>query len=229
MRQAPIEMSAFLGFHQGPPAPFIPEHLHFVPMVAVVVCYSGDDPSKGEEVIRPLREIVTPAVDLAGLIPYPVLNSMFDAIYPPGLQHYWKADYVPVLTDEAIEVHAQYGPQVPSLQSTMHLYPHTGAIQQVGPQETAYSHRDVEFVQNVIAVDADPANMPADMAWMQSYYDALRPYSAAGGYVNFFMDDEGQDRIKATYRDNYQRLAEIKSKYDPTNQFRVNQNIKPKS
>ena len=132
MRQAPNELSAFFSFHQGPPAPFIPEHLHFVPMVAIVVCYSGDDLNKGEELVRPLREAAEPAVDLAGPIPYPVLNSMFDAIYVPGLQHYWKADYVPRLLDGAISAYAQYGPQVPSLWSTMHLYPQTGAIQDVG-------------------------------------------------------------------------------------------------
>ena len=229
MRQAPNELSAFFSFHQGPPAPFIPEHLHFVPMVAIVVCYSGDDLNKGEELVRPLREAAEPAVDLAGPIPYPVLNSMFDAIYVPGLQHYWKADYVPRLLDGAISAYAQYGPQVPSLWSTMHLYPQTGAIQDVGQGETAYSYRDVEYVHNIVAIDADPANMPRNMAWMRQYAAALQPFSAAGGYVNFLMDDEGQERVRATYRGNYDRLVDIKTKYDPTNLFRVNQNIKPRT
>jgi FAD/FMN-containing dehydrogenase len=229
MRQAPIELSAFFSFHQGPPAPFIPEHLHFVPMVAIVVCYSGDDPAQGEELVRPLRQVAEPAVDLVGMIPYPALNSMFDAIYCPGLQHYWKTDYEPRLLDPAIKVHSEYGPQVPSLQSTMHLYPQTGAIQQVGRHETAYGHRDVEYVHNIVAIDADPANMPRNMAWMRGYAEALQPYSAAGGYVNFLMADEGQDRVKATYGDNYDRLVDVKTTYDPTNLFRVNQNIKPRA
>ena len=229
MRQAPNELSAFFSFHQGPPAPFIPEHLHFVPMAAIVVCYSGDDPTKGEELVRPLREAAEPAVDLAGPIPYPALNSMFDAIYVPGLQHYWKADYVPRLLDGAITTHVEYGPQVPSLWSTMHLYPQTGAIQNVGQGETAYSYRDVEYVHNIVAIDADPANMPRNMAWMRQYAAALQPYSAAGGYVNFLMDDEGQERVRATYRGNYDRLVDIKTKYDPSNLFRVNQNIKPRA
>ncbi len=228
MRQAPIELSAFFSFHQGPPAPFIPESLHFVPMVAIVVCYSGDDPAKGEELVRPLRQVVEPAVDLAGIIPYPALNSMFDAIYCSGLQHYWKADYVPRLLDPAIKAYSEYGPQVPSLQSTMHLYPQTGAIQRVGQNETAYSHRDVEYVHNIVAIDADPANMPRNMAWMRKFAEALQPYSSAGGYVNFLMADEGQERVKATYRDNYERLVDVKTAYDPTNLFRVNQNIKPR-
>jgi FAD/FMN-containing dehydrogenase len=174
-----------------------------------------------------LRELAPPLVDLAGPIPYPALNSMFDAIYTPGLQHYWKADYVPRVADEAIEVHARYGPQVPSLWSTMHLYPQSGAIQHMGKDETAYNHRDVEFVHNIVAIDADPAQMPRDMAWMNAYADALRPFSAAGGYVNFMMADEGQERVQATYRDNYARLTQVKAAYDPDNLFRVNQNIRP--
>jgi len=228
MRQAPDELSAFISFHQGPPAPFIPEDLHFVPMVAIVVCYSGSDLNRGAELVQPLREVVPPAVDLAGPIPYPALNSMFDAIYVPGLQHYWKADYVPRLTDEAIAVHTEFGPRVPSLWSTMHLYPQTGAIQRVGRQATAYSHRDMEYVHNIVAIDADPANMPGDIDWMQRYYEALRPTSADGGYVNFMTGDEGQERVKATYRDNYERLVNVKTIYDPANFFRVNQNIPPR-
>ncbi|MBA2451965.1 MAG: FAD-binding oxidoreductase [Chloroflexia bacterium] len=228
MRQAPDEMSAFFSFHQGPPAPFIPEHLHFVPMVAIVTCYSGalED---GEEAIRPLRAAATPAVDLAGPIPYPALNGMFDDLFSPGLYHYWKADFVPELKDEAIAVHTEYGPQIPSLHSTMHLYPQTGAIQRVGKDESAYSYRDMEYVHNVVAVDMEEANMPRNMTWMREYWDALHPHSAAGTYVNFMMEDEGQDRVKATYRDNYDRLTQIKKTWDPDNLFKSNQNIRPKA
>ncbi|MFW6074444.1 MAG: FAD-binding oxidoreductase [Chloroflexota bacterium] len=228
IRQAPDELSAFFSFHQGPPAPFMPEELHFVPMVTIVFSYCGPL-EQGEEMLRPMREAAEPAVDLAGPIPYPALNSMFDDLFSPGLYHYWKADYVPELTDEAIAIHAKYGPQVPSLHSTMHLYPQTGAIQRVGKDETAYSHRDVEFVHNVVAIDMDQSNMPRDMEWMREYWDALHPHAASGAYVNFMMEDEGQERVRATYRDNYERLTEIKAKYDPENLFRFNQNIQPKS
>jgi len=226
LRDAPDAMSAFFSFHQGPPAPFIPEHLHFVPMVAIVVCYSGAL-ERGEEIVRPLREVIPPLVDLAGPIPYPALNSMFDAIYTPGLQHYWKADFVPEVAEEAIRIHAEYGPQVPSLWSTMHLYPQSGAIQQVASDATAYFHRDVDFVHNIVAIDADPTKMPGNMAWMREYAAALQPYSASGGYVNFMMADEGQERVRATYRDNYDRLARVKKAYDPYNLFHINQNIRP--
>lgn len=227
MRQAPDEMTAFFSFHQGPPAPFIPEHLHWVPMVAIMACYSGEL-EQGEDMLGPLREIVEPLVDLAGPIPYPALNSMFDDLYAPGLHHYWKADYVPELTDAAIDIHTRFGPQVPSLHSTMHLYPQTGAIQRVGATDTAYSHRDAEYVHNIVAVDADPSKMEANMAWMREYWDELHPHSGTGAYVNFMMEGEGDDRVKGTYRDNYERLVQVKSTYDPENLFRNNQNIKPK-
>lgn len=226
MRQAPNETSAFFSFHQGPPAPFVPEHLHFVPMVAIVANFSGPL-EHGEQALRPLRDVMEPLLDLAGPIPYPALNSMFDDLYHPGLHHYWKADFVPELTDEAIDIHVKYGPQVPSLHSTMHLYPQTGAVQEVASDATAYGYRDMEYCHNIIAVDMDPANMPNDMAWMREYWDTLHPLSAEGTYVNFMMDDEGQERVRATYRGNYGRLTEIKKTYDSGNLFRSNQNIRP--
>ncbi|HEX5167476.1 MAG TPA: FAD-binding oxidoreductase [Thermomicrobiales bacterium] len=226
MRDVPDEMSAFFSFHQGPPAPFIPEHLHFVPMVAIVVCYNGPI-EQGQALLRPLREAAPALVDLAGPIPYPALNSMFDAIYAPGLQHYWKADYLAELSDPMIPIHAKYGPNVPSLQSTMHLYPQSGAIQRVGKDETAYSFRDAEYCHNIVAIDANPANMPHNMDWMRAYWEELHPYTSGGGYINFMMADETQDRVRATYRGNYDRLARVKRQYDPDNLFHLNQNIRP--
>jgi FAD/FMN-containing dehydrogenase len=227
MRQAPDEMSAFFSFHLAPAAPFIPEELHFKPFVTIVACYSGADLKQGETVVKPLKELGNMVFEHIGPLPYPALNSAFDAILPAGLYHYWKADYVPSLTDAAIKVHAEYGPKVPSVESTMHLYPQTGAIQQVGKRDTAYWHRDVEYIHNIVAVDPDPAKIAEHIAWMQGYYNALRSHSGSGGYVNFMTGDEGQERVRATYGDNYDRLVEIKTKYDPTNLFRVNHNIKP--
>jgi hypothetical protein len=226
MRSVPDEMSAFFSFHQGPPAPFIPEHLHFVPMTTIMTCYNGPA-EQGEKILRPLREAAPALVDLVGPMPMPAVNTMFDPIYAPGLQHYWKADYIPRLTDEMIPIHVEHGPNVPSLQSTMHLYPQSGAIQRVGQDETAYSYRDVEYIHNIVAVDADPGNMPRDMAWMQAYWDALHPLTSGGAYVNFMMADESQERVRATYRDNYDRLTRVKREYDPDNLFHLNQNIRP--
>jgi FAD/FMN-containing dehydrogenase len=223
--EAPREMSAFFGYHIAPPAPFVPEHLHGAIACAIVACWLGPL-DQAEAAMKPIREAAPVALDLMGEMPYPALNSLFDALLPAGLSHYWKADFACELTDEAIAVHEEYGPRVPNFLSLMHLYPLNGAVQDVGANETAFAYRDVNFVHNVVGIDPDPANMPAHTAWVRDYWSALRPHSAGGAYVNFLMD-EGQDRIKATYRDNYARLAASKRTWDPNNLFRINQNILP--
>ena len=152
---------------------------------------------------------------------------MFDALYPPGLQWYWKADFVKELSDEAIALHVEYGSKIPTMHSTTHLYPINGRAHQVGKSDTAWSYRDAVWAQVIVGVDPDPANKERIVAWARDYWNALHPYSAGGAYVNFMMEEEGEDRVKASYRENYERLVAVKNKYDPTNVFRVNQNIKP--
>ncbi len=222
---APTDMGAYFGFHMAPPAPFIPEHLQGKHVCVIAVCYVGPL-EKAEEAVRPIRQVGPPVLDLLGPIPYPALQSMLDPLLPPGLQHYWKADFVEKLADEAIEVHATYGPRVPSIQSAMHLYPINGMVHQVGKNETAFSYRDAQFVHVIAAMYPDPADTPKNMAWVREYWSALHPYSAEGAYINFMMN-EGEDRIKATYQENYERLVALKNKYDPANLFHMNQNIKP--
>ncbi|MHC4474605.1 MAG: FAD-binding oxidoreductase [Planctomycetota bacterium] len=223
--EAPEEINGFFAFLAVPPVSHFPEHLHGKPMCGIVWCYSGP-PEKAEQAFRPIRSFKTPVVDLVGPMPHPAVQSMFDPIYPPGLQWYWKADFVNELSDEAIAVHMKYGPALPTQHSTMHLYPINGAAQRVGNDETPWNYRDSTWAQVIVGVDPDPANNDRIMAWAKEYWEALHRYSAGGAYVNFMMD-EGEDRVKATYRDNYDRLVAIKNKYDPTNLFRVNQNIKP--
>jgi FAD/FMN-containing dehydrogenase len=225
LASAPPELGAFCGYHLYPPAPFVPEHLHGQPTIAIVVCYTGD-PAQAERAVQPLRDICAPQLDLLGQLPYPALNSMFDALLPAGLRHYWKADFDNALTEDAIALHQTFGRQTPGILCNMHLYPLSGAVQRVGAHDTAFSYRDVEFARVTIGVDADAAAMPGHIAWVRDYWAALHPHSAGGAYVNFLMD-EGDDRIRATYRDNYPRLAAVKRAYDPDNLFRLNQNIKP--
>lgn len=223
--QAPPTLSAFFAYHVAPPAPFVPEPLHGASTCAIVTCFTGP-PEEAEQAVAPIRQAGTVALDLMGPVPYPALNSMFDALLPAGLHHYWKADFVGELTDEAIAVHAEHGAKVPNFMSLMHLYPLDGAVHRVAPDATAFSHRDVKFVHIIAGVDADPTNMPAHTTWVRDYWSALHPLSAGGAYVNFLMD-EGQSRIKAAYRQNYPRLAAIKRAWDPENLFRLNQNIEP--
>jgi len=221
----PEELNGWFGFHTVPPVEMFPKEHHLKKMAVITWCYTGDL-DRAERVFNPIREIVPPAMDFAGPIPLPALQSMFDGLYPPGLQWYWNADFVTDLTDEAVDLHLQYGKQLPSVHSTMHLYPINGAAHHSGKNDTAWSYREANFVQVIVGVDPDPANNPRTIAWSKEYWRKMHPYSAGGAYVNMMMD-EGQERVKAAYRDNYPRLAQVKAKYDPANLFHLNQNIKP--
>jgi hypothetical protein len=225
MEAAPTELNGFFAFLTVPPAPPFPEQLHLQKMCGVVWCYLGDEEA-AEQVFAPVKEFGPPVLYGIHSMPFPVLQSAFDALLPPGLQWYWRADFVNELSDEAIERHVEYGSRLPSLQSTMHLYPVDGAAHDVDPGETAFSYRDARWAEVIVGVDPDPANADTIRSWTVDYWEALHPYSAGGAYVNFLMD-EGQERVRATYRDNYARLLAIKERYDPANLFRVNQNIRP--
>jgi FAD/FMN-containing dehydrogenase len=225
VKTAPRELGLFIGYHEAPPAPFVPEAMQGHKACMIQTCWTGPM-EQADAMLKPIREAGPVALDLAGPLPYPALNSMFDALLPYGLQHYWKADYIGELSDDAIGVHATYGPHVPNFFSLMHLYPLDGAIQEVPSSAMAYAQRDAQFVHIIAGIDSDPANMPANTQWVRNYWSDLHPYSTGAAYVNFLMD-EGQDRIRATYRANYPRLVEEKRAWDPQNLFHVNQNIQP--
>jgi FAD/FMN-containing dehydrogenase len=225
MVKAPDDVYGFFAFHTVPPWPPFPEHLHNKKMCGIVWCYTGAI-KKAEKVFKPIRAFKTPGLDLVGPIPHPALQSLFDSLYPPGMQWYWKADFVRTLPDEAIALHRKHAENLPTTQSTMHLYPINGAASRVKNAATPWSYRDATWASVIVGVDPDPANKEKISAWARDYWSALHPYSAGGAYVNFMMD-EGEDRVRATYGKNYARLAKIKKRYDPTNLFRVNQNIKP--
>ena len=164
---------------------------------------------------------------MVGPMPYPALNSAFDALIPPGLHHYWKANFVTELTDDAIAAHLEHGPRVPAVNSTMHIYPINGACHRVAPDATAFAYRDATFATVIAGMwPPDEVDDDAGIAWVRDYYDATAPHSEEGGYVNFMADDD-QDRIRANYKGNYDRLAQTKRTYDPANIFRHNQNIVP--
>jgi FAD/FMN-containing dehydrogenase len=224
---APENINGWFAFVTVPPAPPFPEQYHLRKMCAIVWCYTGPL-EQAEEAFKEIRAFGPPAVDFAGPIPWPVLQSLFDALYPAGLQWYWKADFFKDLSDVAIDLHTKYGAQLPTMHSTMHIYPINGAAQRPGRNDTAFSFRDANFAEVIVGVDPDPANNERMIRWARDYWLALHPHSAGGAYLNMIMD-EGQDQVKAAYRENYARLTEIKATYDPTNLFHTNQNIKPKA
>ena len=226
IKNAPNDLNGFFAFLSVPPGEPFPEHLRLKKMCGVVWCYTGPL-EDAEEIFKPIRNFKTPALDFAGPIPVPALQSMFDAILPPGLQWYWKADFLNELSDEAIELHLKHGSEMPTWLSTMHLYPIDGAASKVGKNETAWNYRDATWAMVIAGIDHDPANNDIITNWAKDYWNAVHPFSAGGAYINFMME-EGEERIKATYGNNYKKLVKIKTKYDPQNLFRVNQNIKPK-
>lgn len=224
--QAPLELSPFVHLGTMPSGEPFPKDIWGKKTCAVVVCYTGPL-DQAEAAVKPIRQALPPPVlDWAGPLPFPALQSLFDPLLPKGLQWYWKADFVKELPDRAIELHVEHFGKVPTELSIAHLYPIDGAVHKVGRHETAWNCRDATWSMVICGIDPNPANAPALKAWAKAYWDALHPHNLKGAYLNFMME-EGEDRIRATYGDNYDRLAAIKKKYDPANFFRVNQNIKP--
>jgi FAD/FMN-containing dehydrogenase len=226
---APDDLGGFFAFLRVPPAAPFPEALWDRPMCGVVWCYTGP-PERAAATFAPIRaRFGPPALDWVAPLPHPALQSMFDGLYPAGLQWYWKADFVKELPDAAIARHVEFGATLPTWRSTMHLYPIDGAAGRVPRGATPWDYRDARWASVIVGVGDDPADNPRLTAWARAYWAALHPYSAGGAYVNMMMDagDEGADRVRASYRDSYDRLAAIKATYDPGNLFRVNQNITP--
>jgi FAD/FMN-containing dehydrogenase len=222
---APEELNGFFAFMNVPPGPPFPEELHRRNVAAIFWCYSGPK-EKADEVFAPVMEVAPPLLHAAQEMPYPAFQSLFDPLIPAGLQWYWKADFLREISEASIPVQVEHGSKLPTQLSTTHIYPINGAAQRVANDETAFSYRDASFAQVMVGIDPDPANAGAITQWARDYWDAIHPHSAGGAYVNMMME-EGDDRIRAAYRENYDRLRAIKTIYDPTNLFHINQNIAP--
>jgi FAD/FMN-containing dehydrogenase len=223
---APRELNGFFAFATVPPGPPFPEEIHLRKVCGVVWCYVGTEEEAAKAMAPLLEALPEPLLHAVAPMPHPAIQGMFDEVYPPGDQWYWRADFVDEIPDEAVEIHARFGAEMPTMKSLMHMYPIDGAAHDPDPSDTAWRYRDARWGSVFAGVDPDPANVDAIREWTVDYFEALHPYSAGGAYVNMMMD-EGQERVRASYGDNYDRLAEIKGKYDPDNVFRVNQNIEP--
>jgi FAD/FMN-containing dehydrogenase len=223
----PEELNGWIALLTIPPAPPFPEELWGRKACGIVWCYTGSH-DKADEVLEPVRTFGSPLVVGLAPMPFTALQSAFDPLYPAGLQWYWRADFFNEISDAAIEVHHKYGQLLPTGHSTMHLYPIDGAASRVAEDATAFAYRDGGWAGVIVGVDPDPANAEKISQWARNYWDELHPTSAGGAYINFLMD-EGQERVKASYKRNYDRLAQIKRRYDPQNSLHVNQNIKPAS
>jgi FAD/FMN-containing dehydrogenase len=224
---APEELGAFVGLKMVPSTPPFPNEFWGARICLLVACYNGPE-ADGKKALAPLlNALPPPALNWMSMMPFPALQSMFDGLYPKGMQWYWRGDFVKTLSDAAIDAHLQEAAKTPSELSLMHLYPTDGAVHRIGKQETAWSARDANWSMVIAGIDPNPQKAGAVTRWTKDYWAAVHPHDLAGGYSNFMMDDEGESRVKATYGENYPRLAALKAKYDPANLFRINQNIRP--
>jgi hypothetical protein len=225
--RAPEELGAFLGLKMVPATAPFPKEFWGRRICLLMSCYNGSE-EDGKKALAPLLDTLPPpALNWMGMMPYPAVQSMFDPLYPTGMQWYWRGDFVKSLSDEAIDAHLAQAAKTPSEMSLMHLYPIDGAVHRIGKDESAWSSRDATWSMVIAGIDPNPQNAGPVTRWTKAYWEALHPFNPGGAYVNFMMDDEGESRVKATYGDNYKRLAALKKKYDPDNVFRVNQNIRP--
>lgn len=222
----PDEISVMADALVAPPMPFVPAEMHGKAIIAIMVGYAGPL-EQGEEVLHPLRTFGPPAFDVIQPMPYCALQSLYDAAAPPGRLSYWKADYLGGLPDDAIDAFVAHCDPWLSPFTQAHLTAMGGAFGRIPSNQTAFANREAAFVLNIISIWSDPAESAQQTAWTRAFWDAMRPFSQGGVYVNF-LGDEGEERIRAAYGGNYDRLVDVKSKYDPQNLFRLNQNIKPR-
>src|SRR6478752_3133194 len=207
VRTAPREFGGFPAFQIAPPLPFVPEDRVGEPFLAFIFCFNGPA-SEGEKIVQGFRDVAKPVAEAVGPMPYPALNGAFDALVPPGIQHYWKAAFFDHLTPEAITAHMQHGPLVPTVNSTVHFYPINGACHDVGSDATAFGHRDATFALVIAGMWPDPTENAANTAWVKDYYAAIEEFGQGGGYVNFLSQDD-QPQASANYGTNYGRLREV--------------------
>jgi hypothetical protein len=224
---APEELGVFLGLKMIPSSPPFPEELWGKRICLLMCCYDGSE-DNGKKALAPLIDALpSPWFNWMGTMPYPAVQSMFDGLYPKGMQWYWRGDFVKTLPDAAIDIHLEQAAKTPSELSLMHLYPIDGAVHRTGSGETAWNCRDATWSMVIAGIDPNPQKAGPVTRWTKAYWEAVHPFDLGGAYPNFMMDDEGDARLRATYGSNYARLAAVKRKYDSANVFRVNQNIKP--
>jgi FAD/FMN-containing dehydrogenase len=225
IEDAPEELGAFPAYLIAPPLPFLPEAAHGKTFCGMVACWAGPL-DKGEKAFQPIRAVGPTVGELVSPMPYPAINTLFDALLPPGLQQYWKGAFADSLSDGAIEAHLEHGPKIPTVNCAMHIYPINGAVNRVSPEATAFAYRDMKFATVIAGAWPDAADNDKNIKWVKDYYRALEPHSSPAGYINF-MDADDQGRIRENYKGNYERLVSAKRKYDPGNLLHLNQNIKP--
>jgi FAD/FMN-containing dehydrogenase len=228
MAEAPDDLGGAVAFVSAPPEPFVPVEMQGAPMLGIVICWTGSI-EEGERVLAPIREVAQPLMDMVQPMPYTALQQMLDGGGPKGTRAYMKAEFLPELDDEVIEKLVQHGHNRAGPMAQLLLEPMGGAISRVGEDDTALGRRDVPWCFHALALwmEPDGATAEAQIAWARGLAEDLKPHVVEGVYLNY-TSDEGEDRVRSSYGEQkYARLVALKDRYDPTNLFRFNQNIKP--
>jgi FAD/FMN-containing dehydrogenase len=225
MKSAPIDLNVWIVMRKAPPLPFLPENVHGKEVVVLAAFYPGDI-AAGQKLIGSLKGFGDLHGEHYGPMPYSQWQQMFDPLLTPGARNYWKSHNFTELSDGAIDVMIEYAGKLPSPQCELFLACISGVSNRVPQDAMAYRYRDAKFILNVHSRWDNAADDQKSIAWARDFFQASTPFASAGTYVNFMTEDEG-DRVSSVYGANYQRLAEIKKKYDPDNLFHFNQNIRP--
>jgi FAD/FMN-containing dehydrogenase len=225
VRDTPDGLCTMAVFLYAPPEPFIPAEMHGTPIVALA-CVHLDPQGTAEDDVQPLRDL-TPAIDVLGPMPYTALQGMFDAGAPRGSRNYWRSEYLEKLTDDAIDAVLSFTDKIPAPLGQFHIHQLGGAISRVATGATAFGNRNAGFLANHIGLWLDPAEDESGSAWVRAASEAMKPHGTGARYVNF-LADEGESGVRSAYEsDTFTRLQNLKARFDPTNLFHLNQNIKP--
>jgi FAD/FMN-containing dehydrogenase len=223
--KAPDELTVWVVLRQAPPLPFLPAQFHGKEIVAFAVCYTGEE-NECKRALEPLRALGEPIADVIGMQPYAAWQTAFDPLLAPGAYNYWKSHNFVELHDGLLDVLVNEAAKLPTDECEIFIGQLGGAASRVAIDATAFPHRDVNFVMNVHTRWRDPADEQHSIAWARKLFTETAPYATGGVYVNFMPEDE-TDRLAGAYGPNYTRLAALKAKYDPSNLFRLNQNVRP--
>ena len=221
---APDDIGGAVALLCAPPLDFVPEPMHGMPIVAIIICYTGK-PEDGESAIKPLLDL-QPVMNMTQPMPYVELQKLIEGGNQPGFQNYWKADMYPELPDAAIEKLAAITAEPISTMTALILQPTSGAVHRVADDATAIGWRSAKWALHVLGTWADPAEDEKQIAWVRDVASTMQPWAQTGTYLNYLMD-EGGKAVEESFGPQYQRMVALKNKYDPTNFFRLNQNIKP--
>jgi FAD/FMN-containing dehydrogenase len=223
---APDELTTIAVLRMAPPAPFLPPQVHGQPVVVIGACYAGPV-EEGERAVARLRRFGEPLVDLIRPTPYVAHQALFDATAPHGLGYYWKSEYLPPLGDALIDTLVEHAWRVATPESYTIIFHLGGAVGSADPEASAFEDRRAAHAVVIDAVWSEPARAADAIGWTRDFWEAVRPHATGRLYVNF-LGEEGQDRVRAAYgAAKYERLRALKRTYDPTNCFRLNQNVAP--